>query len=137
MTVFWRRVGGEHVERLRGADAEAVALADGVGMRAAVLAEHGARSVDDRAGLDAEPAVALQKVAMAGAGEEAEVLRVGLARDGEASFGCHLAHLVLVHRAEREAQALQRGRDERGEHVGLVLGDVGGHPQHPPSSTRA
>ena len=80
------RVGRSTYSGSPRADAEAVALADGVGVRAAVLAEHAPARVDDRPRARAEPAVALEEVAVARAGEEAQILRVGLARDRQAGL---------------------------------------------------
>ncbi len=107
VTVLARASVAEHVQRLGRADAQTVALADGVGVRAAMLAEHGAGVVDDRAGQLAEAAVALEEVAVARAGEEAQILRVGLARDGQAGIARQLAHLLLVH-ARRAGSACAR-----------------------------
>src|SRR5579875_2933981 len=132
-------VGREHVQRPTGGrgrgrgdgrgDAEAAALADGVGVRARVLAERVTALVEDRAGPADEPAVAREEVALAGAGEEAEVLGLALARDRQSLAPGELAHLRLVHVTEREAQPRERARRERGEHVALVLALVGGGAQ--------
>ena len=73
-----------------------------------MLAEHGAVAVDDRPRARREAAVALQEVALARPGQEAQVLRVGLARDRQARALGQLAHLRLAHRPEREAQARER-----------------------------
>jgi hypothetical protein len=73
--------------------------------------------------------MSLEEVAVSCAGEEAEVLRVGLARDAQTGLGGELADLLLAHTSQREAQARERVGRERGEHITLVLGDVGGHPQ--------
>ena len=50
-----------------------------------------------------------RNAAGSGAGEEAQVLGVGLAGDRQAGLGGQLAHARLVQIAEGEAQALQRG----------------------------
>src|SRR3954469_1900406 len=89
-----------------------------------------AGAVDDVAGPLAQGAVAGEEASAAGAGQEAEVLRVLLARDRESGGARDLAHLRLaLDGAEREAQALERRAAQRGEHVALVLGRVGGLPQ--------
>ncbi len=74
----------------------------------------------------ADPSVPCEERLAVGAREEAEVLRVALARHGEPRLGGDLAHLALLQLAEREAQAAQRVRRETGEHVALVLGEVRG-----------
>ena len=77
---------GPHLEHEAGlavvgreADVEALALADGEGVRALVLTDHGARAVEDLAllGADAvgEPAAGVA------VGDEADVVAVGLLRD--------------------------------------------------------
>ena len=75
--------------------------------------------------------MALQEVAVACARQEAQVLRVALARHRQAGLPRELTHLRLAHAAEREAQARQRRGRERREDVALVLADVDGHPQQP------
>ena len=67
--------------------------------------------------------------ALAGAGEEAQVLRLALVGDRQPGRARELAHLGLAQLAEREAQPRERGGRERGEHVALVLGRVGGGAQ--------
>ena len=86
-------------------------------------------AVDDRPLALAHAAVAGEERALAGAGEEAEVLRLALVGDGQPGRARDLAHLRLAQAAEREAHPRQRGRRERGEHVGLILGGVGGGAQ--------
>ncbi len=104
-TVFVRGVGSENVERRPGRDAEPVALADGVEVRPGVLAEDAPVAGADRPGSPAQAAVALEERLAARPGEEAQVLRVAPARDGQARALRQLAHLGLVQLAEREAQA--------------------------------
>jgi hypothetical protein len=70
--------------------------------------------------------VAGEERALALAGKETEVLALGLARDREPGPGRDLAHLGLRQLGEREAHQCERFRRERGEHVGLILGRVGG-----------
>ena len=62
-------------------DPEPAALADGEAVLAAVAPEHVALPVDDRPGRVAEPAVAREEPGAVGAGEEAQVLGVGLGGD--------------------------------------------------------
>ena len=66
-----------------------------------------------------------RKPLLALAGEEAEVLGLGLLRDREAVAGGDGADLVLGHLGEREAEPAEQLRRQRREHVALVLGRVG------------
>ena len=88
-------VGGDDVERLRRDDADPAALADGEVVVAAVAADGATGAVDDGALALAQAAVAAQEAALALAGEEAEVLALGLAGDGEAVAGGDRPHLGL------------------------------------------
>ena len=124
-------MGGLHVARLRGGAAPAAPLADGVVVVPAVAAEHAAGGVDEVAGPLGEIAVTSQERGLAGAGEEAQILRFGLRRHRQAGVGGQRADLRLGQLAEREPQARERGRGDRGQHVGLVLGRVGGSAQQP------
>src|SRR3954453_22788602 len=73
----------------------------------------------------APPAVASQERRPARAGEEAQILRVGLRGHGQLRLGGERAHLRLRQLAEREAQTGDRLRPQRAQHVGLILGGVG------------
>ena len=119
-------VGGEHVERLRRGDADAAALADGEVVVAAVAADRAPGAVEDGAGGVAKTAVAAQEPALALAGEEAEVLALGLARDRQPVAGGDLPHLGLGQLGEREAKPAEQLGRQRRQHVALVLGAVGG-----------
>ncbi len=131
VTVLARDVGARDVERLVvAADADAAALTDGEararrdGARAcgpspSTMAPGRARGPPWRARNASRPVP----------GQEAEVLGIGLARDRQALALGDLAHLRLRQLAEREAHARDRRRREPGEHVGLVLGRVGGSAQ--------
>ena len=72
--------------------------------------EHGAVAVDDLARALVEPAVAGQERGLAGAGQEAQVLRLGLGGDRQPGLGGERAHLRLGQLAEREAQPRERRR---------------------------
>jgi hypothetical protein len=98
---------------------------------AAVAAEQAAGGVDEVAWAVGQPAVAGEEGRLAGAGEEAQVLRVGPPRDREAGLGGQLAHLRLGQLAEREPQPRERLRRDRRQHVRLVLRRVGRRPQQP------
>ena len=71
----------EHVERLAAAEADPAPLPDREAVLAEVVTDDGAGGVDDRPGTVPERPVARQEPLATGAGQEAEVLRVGLARD--------------------------------------------------------
>ena len=115
------RVLVEDVERLRSRDPEAAPLADGEVMVAAMAAELAAGAVDDVSLAFQEAAVAAQEVGLALAGEEAEVLALGLAGDREGVAGGDLPHLRLGQLGQREADALEDRRRQRRQHVALVL----------------
>ena len=75
-----RRVLVDDVQRLTGGDPDPAPLADGEPVLAVVSADDVALAVDDRPGGVAELAVASQEPGAIGAGEEAQVLGVDLAR---------------------------------------------------------
>ena len=120
-----RRILRGHVEGLGRRDADSAALADGEVVVAAVAADHAARAVEDVALAVVEVAVAPQESGLALAGEEAEVLALGLAGDREFVAGCDLPHLGLGQLGQRETEPRQHRRRQAGEHVALVLGRVG------------
>ena len=66
-----------------------------------------------------------QEAGAVGAGQEAQVLRVDLARHRQPGLRGDRPHLGLGQLAEREPQPGQRRRRERGQHVGLILGGIG------------
>ena len=68
------------------------------------------RAIDDVARALAQPAVAGQEARAPGAGQEAQVLRVGLGRHGQRRLARERADLGLAQVAEREAQPGQRAR---------------------------
>src|ERR1700746_1497091 len=70
--------------------------------------------------------MAAQEALLALAGEEAEVLALGLLRNRETVAGGDLAHLRLVQLGERGTQTIEYRRRQRREHVALVLVAVGG-----------
>ena len=73
-----------------------------------------------------------------GAGEEAEVLRVGLGGDRQAVLGGERAHLAAcVSSPSGKRSRASDARRQRGEHVGLVLGRVGGGAQQAVGGARA
>ena len=74
----------------------------------------------------AQATVATQEVSLALAGEEAEVLALGLLCHGQSVMGGDLPHFGLGQLGQREAHATENCRRQRREHVALVLVLVGG-----------
>jgi len=129
-------VDGEDVERVGRGEAEALALAYGEALDAFVVTDDLAGGGDEFAGGVGElfvllVEVRLQESVVVAAGDEADLLRVGLGRDGEAGFGGHLADFGLAHLAEGEEGARELVLREAEEEVGLVLGMVGGAGEDP------
>src|SRR3954470_8904691 len=119
------RLDAEHVARplVADADAEPPALADGEAEGAVVLTDRRpGRRVDDRAGPAAEPPG--EEAAGVAVGDEADVVRVRLGRDGELALGRDRPHPVLRHGAEREHRRGQLFGGQHPQYVGLVLGRV-------------
>ena len=75
--------------------------------------------------------VGLEEGVVVAAGDEADLLRVGLVGDGEACVGGHLADCGLLHLAEGEEGAGELLLSQAEEEVGLVLGVVGGAGEDP------
>ena len=94
-----------------------------------MLAERPAVDVRDLTGAVGETSVALEEARPVRARQEAEVLRVGLGGDREPGVGRDPPDLGLGQLPEREAHARQGLRRERRQHVGLVLGRIGGGAQ--------
>ena len=99
------RVRREDIQGLRRGEAEPMALTDRERVRSRVLAEGAPGAVQDRAGAAPETSVAREEVALTCTREEAQILRVPAAGDGQARALCQLAHLRLAQLAEGEAQA--------------------------------
>ena len=90
---------------------EPAALADGEVVRGRGGGRARARPVDDRRpARSRRPPWRARNARAPGAGQEAEVLRVGLAGDRQPGLGGERAHLGLGQLAEREAQARERAR---------------------------
>ena len=75
--------------------------------------------------------VGLEEGVVVAAGDEADLLGVGLGGDGEAGFGGHLADVGLLHLAEGEEGAGELILRETEEEIRLVLGLVGGAGEDP------
>ena len=125
------RIERDDIERLRGGDAEAAALADRVVEDAGVAAEHAAVDMDDVAGLGGARQQPLDHLAVVAGGDEADVLAVGLVGDGEAEFVRERAHLRLRQAAEREAQHRELLARRREEEIALVALGIGGAVERP------
>ena len=97
-------VEADDIERLADGQAEALPLADRVVDDALVAAEHAAVEMDDLAALHGARLETLDHVAVAPLRDEADVLAVGLLRDGEPEFARELAGLVLGQFAQGKAQ---------------------------------
>ena len=126
----------EDVERVGAGEAEALALADGEALDAFVVADDFAGGGDEFAGGVGEVfallvEVGLEEGVVVAAGDEADLLRVGLRGYGEAGVGGHLADGGLLHLAEGEEGAAELLLREAEEEVGLVLGLVGGAGEDP------
>ena len=126
----------EHVQRLGRSDAEPAALADREAVLAVVAAEDGAA-----AGRRSPRAARRVRRGGPGTGRGSVPARKhrswesALAATGSPASAAIRADLGLAQLAEREAHPRQRGRAERGQHVGLVLGRVGGRAQQRPRAS--
>ena len=132
----------EDVERVGRGEAEALALADGEALDAFVVADDFAGGGDEFAGGVGERFVLLVEVGLeegvvVAAGDEADLLRVGLGCDVEAGLCGHDADGWLLHLAEREEGAGELVLREAEEEVGLVLRVVGGAGEDPALSRPA
>ena len=94
------RVDGQDVERVSAGEAETFALTDSEALDALVMADDLAGGADEFAGGVGERfallvEVGLEEGVVVAAGDEADLLRVRLLRDGETGLGCHLADFRL------------------------------------------
>src|SRR5207253_2301823 len=89
--------------------------------------------VDDPSGARRESVAAEERTVVV-AGEEARLLTLAAARDGESCGGGLRAGLVLALVAEREPDAVEVPRIDLREHVRLVLLGIGGAPSAWPAS---
>ena len=99
-----RRVERRDIERLGGGDAKPAPLADRVMNDALVTAEHAAVDMDDLARRRGARHDAFDHLSIAARRHEADVLAVGLLRNGETVLSRERAHLRLGQIAQREAQ---------------------------------
>ena len=126
----------EHVEGCGGADAQALALADSEVEDAVVMADDLAIGGDKLAGGVREGLALLleiggEELLVVAAGDEADLLGVGLLGEGQTMPACHFADFRLGEAAEREEGAGELGLGEAEEEVGLVLGEIGGALEDP------
>src|SRR5436305_11051451 len=123
----------EHVERLWRRDTDSLPLARRERPVTLMLAERGARGVDDRAGARCD-AVTRQEASVVVAGEEARLLALGAAGNCEAGAGCFVARRRLVLLAEREPDLPELARVDPGEPVRRVLLLVGAAMEEQPAA---
>ena len=107
-------------QRLAGRNAEPLALADREVDDALVPADHAAIDMHDITRHSCLRAQLGDHVGIAAAGDEADVLAVGLGGDRETEFLGQSAHLRLCQAAEREVQPRQLVRRGRKQKVALV-----------------
>src|SRR4051794_19612005 len=114
-----------YVQGQRRRYADAAALPDREVVVAVVRAEAVALFVTDLARLVAERTVTREERARVRAGQEAEVLALGLLRHGQLVAPRDRTRVVLaLELAERKPDAAERLRLQPGEHVGLVLAAI-------------
>ena len=117
--------------------AEALALADGEVVNALVLADAAAPAVGDEfaGGVGHGLALLLEVVGdellVVAAGDEADLLRIGLVGEGQLAFAGDFANGRLVQVAQREEGVGELLLGEAEEEPGLVLGAVGGALEDP------
>src|SRR5689334_22558531 len=126
----------DDVERRAGGDAQSLALADGEVVNAVMTAEDAAIAGDEFAGgvrelLALLGEIRVNEALVVAAGDEADLLRVGLFRQRQAVLAGELAHLRLAHFAQRKARAAELLLREAKKKVRMVLGGVGGAAQKP------
>src|SRR5262249_44088713 len=109
------------VPRLASADAQPAPLPDGEVVVPPVGGQPAARAIHHLSGAIAEPRVTAEELALALAGEKAEVLALGPPRDLETGGARLGADPELGQLAEGEPEARQRRGSQSGEHVRLVL----------------
>ena len=130
------RIDIEHVERRGRTYAEALALADGEVEDAVVAAEEFAAGGDEFPGGLRYLFALLFKIGgeellVVAAGDEADLLRVGLLGQSQAVRTGDFADLGLGQAAQRKERARQLLLREAEEEVGLVLGEICGPLENP------
>src|SRR6185437_7381634 len=123
------RLDPQHVERLGGGDADALALAHREPGYAVMPPEHGAGGVDDVAGLAGLGAQPRDDLGVGTLRHEADVLAIGLLRDRQGEVPGERAGLVLLQPAERKAQEVELVAGRAVEEIALVARGVGGAVQ--------
>src|SRR5947209_5975877 len=132
-----RGVEAHDVERMSGGNSEPAPLADGEMDDAGMGAEHAAGFVHDVARLGGAGSQALDNVAIAAGGDEADVLAVLLLRDRKTEAARKLARLCLGHVAQRKAQELELLPGGGKQEVALVAGAVAGAIKRPARTGQA
>src|SRR5450755_2780801 len=126
----------DHVERRAGGYAESLALADREIVNASVLTDDVAVGGDEvasgvRQGLALLGEVGVDEALVVATGDKANLLRVGLFREGETVLAREFAHLGLGHVTERKdcpTELLLRQAEEK---ISLILTVVGGALEQP------
>src|SRR5204863_9690912 len=121
----------QDVERMSGGNSESAPLADGEMDDAGMRAEHEAGFVHDVARLGGAWSQALDNVAIAAGGDEADVLAVLLLRDGKTEAARKLARLRLGHVAQRKGQELELLPGGGKQEIALVAVGVAGAIKRP------
>ena len=124
-----RRVDLEHVGGLGARDAETTPLPDRERRRTPVPRQHASVRVDDLALAHQVRRDRGQVRARLAARREAQLLRIGLARDRQPEALGGRARVGLRHPADREERPRQLALAEHVQHVRLVLGAVGAAQQ--------
>ena len=109
--------------RFRRGDADAAALSERVVVQSAMLAEHAAGEIDDRAGFFRE--IFFQKILHADFADEADALAVFFLRSDQSGLGGLGAHFALEQLADRKPGASDLLGSQHGEEIRLVLAGIG------------
>ena len=126
----------DDIERRSRGHAESLALADGKVVNAGMLADHVAVCGDEVAGGVGQGSTLLGEVGVdetlvVAAGNETDLLGVGLLCEREAVLAGQFANLGLGHIAERKRRPAELFLREAEEEIRLILAGVGGTLQQP------
>src|SRR5262245_16059773 len=116
----------DDVERTTAREAEAAALADGIGRDPGVRPDHAPPAIDDCSRLEQPGRAAAQESTVVVVGYEADLLTLGLVGGDQAQAARGRSHLVLRQGPDRKPRRGQLRLTERPQKIGLVLSRVGG-----------